>query len=71
MNKFNLTFAEALEVLKDETKWVQGENFGEDVILCNEFGVIMARDLVMNLHHEPKLCVTLFSQKYRVVELED
>jgi hypothetical protein len=70
MKTFNLTFAEALEVLKDDSKYVQGENFGEDVILYNLYDEIKAKDLVTGAYTDKvALCVSLYTQMYRIVEI--
>lgn len=70
MNKFNLTFTEAMQVLADNNGWVQGEGFHSQVVLINEFDTIKARDFRSASPHNTPLTVGMMKQKYRVVQFQ-
>lgn len=71
-NKFTfpLTFTEALEVLKNNSGWVQGDDFIKSVVFINDCGIFKMRDFRMSLPQEMSISVGMMNQKYRVVHFE-
>lgn len=78
MIKYELSFTEALRVLEYNEGWVQGEQFGDGVVLMFDKGTL-ARDYI-HVHDftvgyksskfDLQITRTILEQKYRVVHTQ-
>lgn len=73
LSKFTLTFTEAMEVLKQDSGWVQGEDFHKSVVFLNHKGIFKMRDFLFFrgcYPEEVSISVGMMNQKYRVVQFQ-
>ena len=68
--EYNLTFLEAMDTLKRNDGWVQGEKFKKGNILKDGLLNIVSHDFNTNTTHDVQLTYNIVNQFYRLVQFQ-